>query len=87
MPHHGSKTSSSPDFLYAVNPLLAINSSGQYNPFNHPAQEVLERYKKNNIQVIDTQQSGLITLSTFPALQTQQLRIEQTRIWHTKKPE
>ncbi len=87
VPHHGSKTSSSTDFIAAVNPSLAINSSGQYNPYNHPATEIVARYKHHKIKIIDTQQSGLISLNTYPKLQTQQFRAIYPRIWRTKKPE
>jgi competence protein ComEC len=87
MPHHGSKTSSSADFIATVNPSVVINSSGQYNPFNHPADVIVERYQQNNTAIIDTQHSGLITLQTYPELQTHQYRQQQPRIWHKKKPD
>jgi competence protein ComEC len=41
--HHGSKTSSSPEFLAAVSPAVAVVSSGKDNPFGHPAPEVVDR--------------------------------------------
>lgn len=44
IPHHGSKSSSSPDFVRAVNPEVAIVSAGYLNRFNHPADEVIQRY-------------------------------------------
>ena len=41
--HHGSKTSSSPDFLAAVDPSVSVVSSGKDNQFGHPAPEVVDR--------------------------------------------
>lgn len=41
--HHGSKNSTSPDFLRAVNPAIGIISSGEGNPYGHPNAELLER--------------------------------------------
>ena len=38
--HHGSKTSTSPEFLAAVNPQLAIVSAGYRNQFGHPSAPV-----------------------------------------------
>lgn len=87
VPHHGSKTSSTTDFIQAVNPQLVINSSGKYNPFNHPASLVSDEYKRLNIPFIDTQESGLITLTTNPTLQLKQFRHDSQRIWRKKKPE
>ncbi|TDR19307.1 competence protein ComEC [Marinicella litoralis] len=87
VPHHGSKTSSSAEFIQAVNPQLAINSSGKYNPFNHPAKQVVDQYTQLGIPLIDTQDSGMITLNTYPTLQYKRFRNESVRIWRKKKPE
>lgn len=43
--HHGSSTSSNPAFVEASHPSLALFSLGDENEYNHPAQEVLERWK------------------------------------------
>ncbi|MCX7553675.1 DNA internalization-related competence protein ComEC/Rec2 [Marinicella sp. S1101] len=87
MPHHGSKTSSTAAFIQAVDPQWAINSSARFNPFGHPANEVLRRYLQEDIIIKDTQQHGLITISTFPKLKMQSYAAENPRIWRTKKPE
>ncbi len=41
--HHGSKTSTSPQFLAVVDPQIAVISVGADNPFGHPSPEVVER--------------------------------------------
>jgi len=43
VPHHGSKTSSSKEFLKAVDSLINIIQAGKDNKYGHPHQEVLER--------------------------------------------
>ena len=43
LPHHGSRTSSTPEFLSRVQPLVAVISVGADNRFGHPAPAVLER--------------------------------------------
>jgi len=40
--HHGSKTSTSPQFLAAVDPEVAVISVGEDNPFGHPSPEMVE---------------------------------------------
>ena len=42
-PHHGSKTSTSREFLQAVNPQLVVIQAGYRNRFGHPHPEVLDR--------------------------------------------
>ncbi|MGH8617774.1 MAG: DNA internalization-related competence protein ComEC/Rec2 [Burkholderiales bacterium] len=44
VPHHGSRTSSTPEFVAAVAPKLAIVTAGYRNRFGHPKAEVLARY-------------------------------------------
>ena len=51
VPHHGSKTSSSPAFLDAVRPQVAMVQAGYRNRFGHPAEAVLARYRERDIAV------------------------------------
>jgi competence protein ComEC len=62
--HHGSKTSSSEEFLSQVNPKFALISDGYKNQFHHPNAEVLERLAQHHVQVFRTDQRGLITFRT-----------------------
>ncbi|MGD0841401.1 MAG: DNA internalization-related competence protein ComEC/Rec2 [Candidatus Acidiferrales bacterium] len=61
VPHHGSKTSSTPDFLAAVHPRFAAISVGLDNSYGHPAPEVLERLKAEGAAVYRTDLDGAIT--------------------------
>ena len=58
VPHHGSKTSSSAGFLDAVQPAVAVFQAGYRNRFNHPAPDVLERYRQRGIDVVDSPTCG-----------------------------
>ena len=62
--HHGSKTSSSEEFLRAVNPKVAVICVGYGNNFNHPRAEILERLEKINAQIFRTDIDGLIKFKT-----------------------
>ncbi|HET9476452.1 MAG TPA: DNA internalization-related competence protein ComEC/Rec2, partial [Dehalococcoidia bacterium] len=62
VPHHGSGTSASPDFLSRVHPLIDVVSAGADNPYGHPAPEVLARLDGDAI--FRTDKDGDITLST-----------------------
>jgi len=56
--HHGSKYSTSKEFLAAVSPRLAIISCGANNRYGHPNQEVLSNLQEFAINVKRTDQLG-----------------------------
>lgn len=58
--HHGSKTSSTSEFLAAVKPQLAIVSAGYRNQFAHPSPSVIERLRSNNIAIDNTINQGTL---------------------------
>ncbi len=64
--HHGSKTSTSPQFLAAVGPEVAVISAGADNPFGHPSPEVVERLvdKLGGDNVYRTDEDGTIEFVT-----------------------
>jgi competence protein ComEC len=62
--HHGSKNSTTPDFLSAVNPQLAIISSGEGNPYGHPSPEVLDRLQSAGVRTLRTDTNGAIHIFT-----------------------
>ena len=60
--HHGSKYSSSEDFLDAVNPQIAVIEVGKNN-YGHPTQETLNRIKEFTNQIFQTLQLGTVQIS------------------------
>jgi competence protein ComEC len=60
VPHHGSRSSSSPEFLAAVRPRLAVVPVGYRSRFGHPAPEVLARYRAAGAQVFRTDLDGAL---------------------------
>lgn len=62
--HHGSRTSSTEEFLRAVTPEWAVMSVGQFNRFDHPHQEVLARYERLGIHTLRTDQTGAVVFET-----------------------
>ena len=62
IPHHGSKTSSSSEFLQAVRPSTAIIQVGEDNRFNHPHQEAIERIEEEEINLFRTDFNGTIRI-------------------------
>lgn len=61
--HHGSKNSTSEEFLKAANPKLAIISCGEGNRYGHPHEETLERLEKVDIPWFCTKDYGAITVT------------------------
>jgi competence protein ComEC len=62
--HHGSSTSSTPNFVNAAKAKLAIVSVGKESPFGHPKPEVVERWKNAGAKVLTTGENGTISVST-----------------------
>jgi competence protein ComEC len=60
VPHHGSRTSSSAEFIAAVAPRWAIVPAGYRNRFGHPVREVMERYRSAGAQVVRTDLDGAV---------------------------
>ena len=79
--HHGSKTSSSKGFIQAVNPKLAIISSGLNNQFRHPHQSVVDRFKRFSIPVYNTALSGAVEIKLDENSTVIEWRKEKPPIW------
>jgi competence protein ComEC len=62
--HHGSKTSTSAEFLSRVRPQHAVISVAYPSPFGHPHPEVIERLRASDVRVWRTSRCGAITIST-----------------------
>lgn len=61
--HHGSRTSSTQEFLNLVKPQIALIGVGKNNTFGHPNIEVLERLKNMKTQVYRTDKMGEIVFN------------------------
>lgn len=59
--HHGSKTSSNPEFLQKLHPELVFISAGRKNRFGHPHPETINTLKNLNIPWVSTQDYGMIS--------------------------
>jgi competence protein ComEC len=66
VPHHGSRTSSTHEFLTCVHPEWAIFSYGQNNRFNFPHEEVNRNYKSQGTKYLSTARSGGIKIVSLP---------------------
>ena len=64
VPHHGSKTSSTENFVLATKPTFAIISVGRNSMFGHPHKEVVQRWQSNGATVLTTGDHGTITVTT-----------------------
>lgn len=60
--HHGSKTSTTQEFLDKVAPKIALIGVGSGNKFGHPSNEVIERLKNKKIKIFRTDENGEIKI-------------------------
>ncbi|MCK9489857.1 MAG: DNA internalization-related competence protein ComEC/Rec2 [Xanthomonadales bacterium] len=83
--HHGSRHSSTAEFLDAVQPALAIASAGYRNRYRHPQPEVLARLAARDIDWLQTPDTGALQISFGPdgPLLTAR-RQSRPRLWHAQ---
>jgi len=81
VPHHGSRTSSTPEFIAAVSPAWAIVPVGYRSRFGHPNAEVLERYRTAGAQLVRTDLEGAVSLRMGPAITLDTERHARGRYW------
>lgn len=62
VPHHGSRNSSSKELLARVQPSLAVISCGKDNRYGHPHEELLERLEQTGCIILQTPESGTVTV-------------------------
>ena len=60
--HHGSKYSTSDEFLDKVDPKYAIIEVGENNDYSHPSNSTIDKFNKRNIKVFRTDLNGTIKL-------------------------
>ncbi len=80
VPHHGSATSSTPDFVAAVAAREAIIPVGYRNRFQHPRPEVVARYAGSRLWRSD--RDGAVRIDLASALALSSYRNEYRRYWH-----
>lgn len=64
VPHHGSRSSSTPAFVNAVGPAFAMISVGRRSRFGHPHPEVVRRWRQVGAEVRTTGELGSITVTS-----------------------
>lgn len=62
--HHGSSTSSSPDFTKMISPENAVVSVGENNKYCHPSSDTLKTFEENGIDVYRTDYDGTVIMKT-----------------------
>jgi len=85
VPHHGSKTSSSVEFLRHVSPKIALISAGYRSRYGHPKPSIVKRYQDMNIELLDTVTHGAITLHFAhdeTAIKRQYYRLDNQGFWN-----
>lgn len=60
--HHGSKTSTTPEFLKAVKPRYALIGVGKNNKFGHPSENTIKKLKEMKVKIFRTDELGEITI-------------------------
>ena len=79
-PHHGSRTSSSADFLKALASQVVLISRGHGNSFGHPHPQVLARYQGLGVQILDSAEQGALRFRLGTFGKAESLR-DQPRFW------
>ena len=80
-PHHGSGTSSTPEFLSAVSPQLALFQVGYRNRYHHPKADVLDRYLTQGITALRSDRDGAVQVIIGDDLTFTAYRCEHRRYW------
>jgi len=87
VPHHGSRTSSSAEFLAAVAPRWALVPVGYRNRFGHPHPDVVRRYHASGARLLRTDHDGAIEVRlAADAVVVGSARAARRRYWHPAAP-
>ncbi len=88
VPHHGSRTSSTPAFIEAVAPRIAVFTVGYRNRFGHPRPDVAARYADRGVQILRTDRTGAVTVRLDErGLRAEAYREAAPRYWRRVEPE
>ncbi|MET0204449.1 MAG: DNA internalization-related competence protein ComEC/Rec2 [Casimicrobiaceae bacterium] len=84
VPHHGSRTSSTPAFVAAVAPRVAVFAAGYLNRFDHPRADVVARYTRRGAAPMRTDLMGAVTVTLGPGdeLDAAGERHRRRRYWY-----
>lgn len=83
-PHHGSKTSSTPAFIAAVDPELVLFPTGYRNRFNLPNEDIIARYAARDVTIYDSARHGAILIRLEQSgMVVESYRHQARRFWHT----
>lgn len=85
VPHHGSLTSSTDEFVAAASPEVAVVTSGYRNRFKLPKQEIVRKYLDVCAAVFNTAATGALSLRFTPGREIEISRIHRRaarRYWH-----
>src|SRR5437870_1369352 len=80
-PHHGSRSSSTAEFIAAVAPSWAIVPVGYRSRFGHPNAEVLERYRAAGVRLLRTDRDGAIAVKMGADITLETERHRRGRYW------
>jgi len=86
MPHHGSRTSSTPAMVAAVAPRRVLVSAGYLNRYGFPAPEVVARYLALGGRVWNTADGGAIAVSQGGVRQARDTAPEALTLWRWAVP-
>ncbi len=86
VPHHGSRTSSTPAFIAAVAPRIAIVTAGHRNRFGHPRPDVVARYLAREVALPRTDQDGAVIVTLRDGgVAIERVRETARRYWHAAR--
>jgi competence protein ComEC len=81
VPHHGSRTSSTAEFIAAASPKFAVVPVGYRSRFGHPNPEVLARYGTAGVAIVRTDLDGAISVRLGETLSVETERRRRARYW------
>ncbi|TSA16167.1 MAG: DNA internalization-related competence protein ComEC/Rec2, partial [Betaproteobacteria bacterium] len=83
VPHHGSRTSSTQEFIDAAQPRWAVFTVGYRSRFGHPKEDVVERYRASSAQLLRTDSAGAVLVRIdADGIDVQQYRNQRKRYWY-----
>ena len=84
VPHHGSRTSSSAEFVERVKPQIAVFTVGYRNRFGHPKDAVVQRYVDAGSRILRSDRDGALVLAFngTDGIKVSAQRSERRRYWH-----